>query len=68
MVSAGFVQTEGLRVCVLSSDVGTDGLLEVGEGLEDAASDGPSGEGEKKFSTALSHDPEVGVKWKTQRG
>ena len=45
MVSAGFVQTEGLRVCVLSSDVGTDGLLEVGEGLEDAASDGPSGEG-----------------------
>ncbi|MCI0430293.1 MAG: hypothetical protein L0210_07105 [Rhodospirillales bacterium] len=27
MVSAGFVQTEGLRVCVLSSDVGTDGLL-----------------------------------------
>jgi hypothetical protein len=33
------------RVCVLSSDVGTDGLLEVGEGLEDAASDGPSGEG-----------------------
>ena len=21
---------------------------------------------EKKFSTALSHDPEVGVKWKTQ--
>ena len=26
------------------------------------------GEGEKKVSTALSHDPEVGVKWKTQRG
>jgi hypothetical protein len=23
---------------------------------------------EKKFSTALSHDPEVGVQWKTQRG
>jgi hypothetical protein len=23
---------------------------------------------EKKFSTALSHDPEVGAKWKTQRG
>lgn len=23
---------------------------------------------EKKFSTALSHDPEVGVKWNTQRG
>jgi len=23
---------------------------------------------EKKFSTALSHEAEVGVKWKTQRG
>jgi len=23
---------------------------------------------EKKFSTALSHGPEVGVKWNTQRG
>ena len=23
---------------------------------------------EKKFSTALSHDPEVGVTWKVQRG
>jgi hypothetical protein len=23
---------------------------------------------EEKFSTALSHDPEVGVKWKTQHG
>ena len=23
---------------------------------------------EKKFSTAFSHDPEVGVKWKVQRG
>jgi len=30
----GLCPDGGLRVCVLSSDVGTDGLLEVGEGLE----------------------------------
>jgi hypothetical protein len=61
MVSAG-LSREGFRLCVLSSDVGTDGLLEAGEGLEDAASDRSRVRAEKKSSTALSHDPEAGVK------
>ena len=44
---------EGRARVVLSSDVGTDGLLEVGEGLEDAASDGPSGEGGEEVLDGL---------------
>jgi hypothetical protein len=42
--------------------------LEVGDGFEDAASDTPAGDVEKKPSTALSQDADVGVKWNTQRG
>ena len=48
--------------------VAADGVFEVGDRLEDAASDLPRVMIEKKPSTALSQDAEVGVKWKTQRG
>ena len=68
MVSAGFVQTEGLRVCVLSSDAGTDGLLEVGEGLEDAASDGPSGEGGEEVLDGVEPSSRGWAKWRPSVG
>ena len=50
------------------SDVAADGILEIGDRFEDAASDLPAGNDRKKPSTALSQDAEVGVKWKTHRG
>jgi hypothetical protein len=42
--------------------------LQVDDGLEDAALETLAVSLAKKPSTALSHDAEVGVKWKVQRG
>ena len=48
--------------------VGVDGSLEIGNRAEDAAADALGVILEKKFSTAFSHEADVGVKWKIQRG
>jgi hypothetical protein len=46
-----------------------DGDLKFGDGSEHSTFEAPVGElGEKKPSTALSHEAEVGVKRKVQRG
>ena len=42
--------------------------LEVGDGPEDAALERRLVRTAKKPSTALSHEADVGVKWKDQRG
>ena len=50
MASAGLVQTNGLGSAIVLVDVAADGVLEVGDGREDAASDAPSGDdGEEVF-------------------
>ena len=48
-------------------EIDIDGGLQVSDRVEDAA-DALSGILEKKFSTALSQEAEVGVKWNVQRG
>ena len=53
---------------VVLFEVSVDSGLEVGDGSEDAALEALRVSAEKKFSTALSQDPEVGVKWNIQRG
>ena len=49
------------------ANVAGDGVLEVGDRLEGAASEAPAVRAEKKPSTTLSQEAEVGVKWKTQQ-
>ena len=49
-------------------EVAIDGGLQVDDGMESAASEALAVSVEKTLSTALSHDAEVGVKWKVQRG
>src|SRR4051812_46621562 len=53
---------ERLWVCVVLGEVALDGGLQVDKRVEAAATDAFSGQDEKKFSTAFSHDPDVGVK------
>ena len=59
---------EGLGIIVVLVDVAVDCGLEVNDGFEDAPPDTAPVRAEKKFSTALSHEAEVGVKWNTHRG
>ena len=59
---------EGLGVGVVLGEVAVDGGLQVDQRAEHAAAEAAAGHGEKKVSTALSQEPEVGVKWKVQRG
>ena len=60
---------ERLGVGVVLGEVAVDGGLQVDERVEDAAPEAPPGElGRRSSSTALSQEPEVGVKWKVQRG
>jgi hypothetical protein len=42
--------------------------LQLNDRAEDASPEPPLVSVEKKLSTAFSHEPEVGVKWKVQRG
>ena len=49
-------------------EISVDGGLEVDDRMEDAAADALAGDLEKKLSTALSQEAEIGVKWKVQRG
>jgi hypothetical protein len=49
-------------------EIAIDGGLQVDDGVKASAPDAFSRQGEKKVSTALSHDPDVGVKWNLQRG
>jgi len=63
----GFGPDKGLRVCIVLIQVSVDGSLKVDDGPEDAAPEASSGQEEKKVSTALSQELEVGVKWNTQR-
>jgi hypothetical protein len=45
-----------------------DGGLKIDDRSEDAARETAPSQDTKKPSTALSHEAEVGVKWKVQRG
>ena len=65
---AGLVQTKGFSVGIVLVEVAVDGRLKVGDGLEGTAPMRHRVRAEKKFSTALSQEPEVGVKWNIQRG
>jgi len=59
---------EWFRVGILLGDEAVDGRLKVENGVEYAALQ-PSFESlAKKPSTALSHEQDVGVKWKVKRG
>ena len=53
-------------------DVAVDGRLQLDDRAEDASPEPAPGRrrggAEKKLSTAFSHEPAVGVKWKVQRG
>ena len=49
-------------------DEAVDGGLEVDNASEDTALQSPLGKLAKNPSTALSHEQEVGVKWKVKRG
>jgi len=49
-------------------DVAADGILEIGDRFEDAASDLPAGNDRKEAYDGIEPDAEVGVKWKTHRG
>ena len=59
---------KGLGVVVVLGDVSIDRGLEVDDRVEAAASIRRRVSAEKKVSTALTQEPEVGVKWKIQRG
>ena len=59
---------ERLGVIVVGLDEAVDRGLQVDQRVEDAAFEAPPGELAKKVSTAFSQEPEVGVKWKIQRG
>ena len=49
-------------------EVAVDGSLQIDDGAEDPRRRRLRVRAEKKFSTALSQELEVGVKWKVQRG
>ena len=60
---------EGFWVCVIVfADKAVDGGLKVDDGLEEPYLSLRRVSLAKKPSTALSHEHEVGVKWKVQRG
>ena len=53
---------------IVPGQIAVDGALKVDDRTEDAASMHWPVTLEKRFSTALSQEAEVGVKWKIQRG
>ena len=53
---------------IVLGKIGVDSGLQVDDRAEDAAADALPVIFEKKLSTALSQEAEVGVKWKIQRG
>ena len=59
---------EGFRVGILLGDEAVNGGLQVDDGMEDAAFKPFLESLAKKPSTALSHEQDVGVKWKVKRG
>jgi hypothetical protein len=59
---------ERLRVPVVLGEVAVDRLLQGHQRVERAPAEAPLVSLAKKVSTALSHEEEVGVKWKVQRG
>ena len=48
--------------------ISVDGSLQVGDRAEDAAADALAGHVAKEVFERVSHETEVGVKWKVQRG
>ena len=64
----GFNPDKGFGIGIVFGQVGVNGSLQIGNRVEDAARMRWRVILEKKFSTPLSHEAEVGVKWKTQRG
>ena len=65
--SARLVQTKGWGAVVLG-EVAVDRRLQLDDRAERAALEPPAGERRENVSTAFSQEPEVGVKWKVQRG
>ena len=59
---------EGLGVIVGLAQEAVDGGLEIDDRSEHAAFEAALAELGEEASTALSQEPEVGVKWKTKRG
>ena len=59
---------EGFGIIVGLDDEAVDGGLEVDDTSKDTALESPFGEFGEAPSTALSHEQEVGVKWKVKRG
>jgi hypothetical protein len=59
--------SEWFGVVICLRDEAVDCNLEIDDGSEDAALELPLSEFAKKPSTALSHEHEVGVKWKMKR-
>ena len=59
---------EGFGIGVGLCDEAVDGDLKFGDGSEHATFEAPVGEPGKEAFDGLSHEPEVGVKWKVQRG
>ena len=59
---------ERFWVSIVLGKVSVDGALQVDDRMEDAAADALPVIFEKKLSTALSPEAEVGVKWKIRRG
>ena len=59
--------SEGLRLVVVFFEEAVDGGLEVDDRAEHTAFQPPFGEFAKNPLTALSHEQDVGVKWKVKR-
>ena len=64
----GFGPDKGFGAGIVFGEISVDGGLQVGDRVEDAPADALPGHLGKKFSTALSQEAEVGVKWNLQRG
>lgn len=68
MIASGSArQMKGLNLVVLGYET-IDRGLEVGDGARDVVLQASAGSLAKKPSTAFSHELDIGVKWKVQRG
>src|SRR5438552_16835103 len=67
-VACGPGPDEGLWIAVMFIEVAVHGGLQIDDGAEDPSSQAHAGQSGEEFSTALSQELEVGVKWKVQRG
>jgi hypothetical protein len=68
---SGFNIDEGddrFGAAIVLDEISIDGGLQGGDRVKDTAADALRVILEKKFSTALRQELEVGVKWKVQRG